>query len=166
MATKQFSSFNIGDNLFGIDIRVIREINQGVDITPVDRAPGFVQGLLNLRGQIVTVLDIGVRIGLRSEVHEQDSYRCIVLKTSDELASKRVEDSSLEDTSGDLVALSVDEIGDMVTLDQKDLEPPPANIGEVEGKFIAGVAKLDSGLMIALKVTELLKMEEEHAAKA
>ena len=166
MAIRQFASFLIGDNLFGIDIRVIREINHNIGITPVDRAPRHVLGLLNLRGQIVTVLDAGVRMGIRQSVAENDSYRCIVLKTSDELAAARLEDDSMEETSRDLVALYVDKIGDMVTIEEKDLEPPPANIGEVEGRFIKGVAKSENALMIVLKARELLAMEEEIEAKA
>jgi purine-binding chemotaxis protein CheW len=136
MSSKQFASFYMGDNLFGVDIRLIREINRNVDITPVDSAPDFVRGLLNLRGQIVTVIDIGVRMGLRSEKKKVEGARCIVLKTSEEIAVKRSEDQTLEDTSRDIVAFYVDSIGDMVTLDEKEIEPSPANIGDVEGKFI------------------------------
>ena len=165
MSQKQFASFCIGDNLFGVDIRLIREINRNVDITHVDGAPGFVRGLLNLRGQIVTVVDIGVRMGLRAEMQEVDGARCIVLKTSEEIAAKRSEDAGLEDTSRAIVALYVDAIGDMVTLEEKDVERPPANMGEVEGKFISGVAKLDKELLIILKVEELLKNEEDRGSK-
>lgn len=165
MATRQFASFYIGDNLFGIDIRLIREINRDIAITQVDRAPAHMAGLLNLRGQIVTVLDIGVRMGLRETAGQQKDYRCIVLKTSEELAAKRQEDPTVEDTSRDLVALYVDKIGDMISIDENDVEPSPANIGEVEGEFISGVAKLEQGLMIIVKVGELLAMEEEKAGK-
>jgi purine-binding chemotaxis protein CheW len=162
MSLKQFASFYIGDNLFGVDIRLIREINRNIDITPVDSAPDFVRGLLNLRGQIVTVIDVGVRMGLRKDKQRIDGARCIVLKTSEEIASKRSEDSALEDTSRDIVALYVDAIGDMVTFEEKEIEPSPANIGEVEGKFIGGIVKLEKELMIILKAAELLKNEEEH----
>ncbi len=160
MASKQFASFYIGENLFGIDIRLIREINRNIEITPVDRAPKFVRGLLNLRGQIVTVIDLGVRIGLVDKDDDRKDGRCIVLKTSEELSQKRSEDPTLEDTARDLVALYVDDIGDMVTIDEKEIESPPANIGEVEGEFFSGVAKLDKELLVILKVAELLKIEE------
>jgi purine-binding chemotaxis protein CheW len=160
MSQKQFASFYIGNNLFGIDIRLIREINRNVDITPVDGAPDFVRGLLNLRGQIVTVIDVGVRMGLRTGKESVESARSIVLKTSDEIAVKRSEDDKLEDTSRDLVALYVDAIGDMVTFEEKEIEPSPANIGEVEGRFISGMAKLEQELMIILRVAELLKNDD------
>jgi purine-binding chemotaxis protein CheW len=161
MSIKQFASFYINENLFGVDVRLIREINRTIDITPVDSSPDFVRGLLNLRGQIVTVIDVGTRMGLRARGEAPDNCRCIVLKTSEELASKRGEDESLEDTSRDLVALYVDAIGDMVNFEEKEIEQPPANIGEIEGKFISGVAKLEKELLIVLKVGELLKHEEE-----
>jgi purine-binding chemotaxis protein CheW len=165
MSQKQYASFYIGDNLFGIDIRLIREINRNIDITPVDGAPDFVRGLLNLRGQIVTVVDVGVRMGLGQDRKRVEDARCIVLKTSDEIAAKRSEDPTLEDTSRDLVALYVDGIGDMVTYEEKEIEASPANIGEVEGKFIGGVAELEKELMIVLKVEELLRIEEEKDGK-
>ncbi|HAJ79530.1 MAG TPA: hypothetical protein DCO75_07125 [Fibrobacteres bacterium] len=161
MSIKQFASFHINDNLFGIDIRLIREINRNIDITGVDSAPDFIRGLLNLRGQIVTVVDIGIRMGLRNVEEKIKDYRCIVLKTSEELAAKRSEDSSIEETSRDLVALYVDDIGDMANIEEKEIESPPANIGEIEGKFISGVAKLEKELLIILKVRDLLIVEEE-----
>ena len=130
MALKQFASFYIDKNLFGVDVRLIREINRNLDITKVDSAPVFVRGLLNLRGQIVTVVDVGVRMGLREKDEGKDNCRCIVLKTSEELAAKRGEDDSVEDTSRDLVALYVDAIGDMVTFEEKEIEPSPANTRE------------------------------------
>ena len=165
MSLKQFASFYIGDNLFGIDVRLIREINRNIDITQVDSAPEFVRGLLNLRGQIVTVIDAGIRMGIREQEEKIENCRCIVLKTSEELEVKRYEDPTIEDTSRDLVALYVDGIGDMVTFEEKDIESAPANIGEIEGKFISGVAKLEKELMIILKVNELLQNEEERVSK-
>jgi purine-binding chemotaxis protein CheW len=165
MALKQFASFYIGENLFGIDVRLIREINRNIDITPVDSAPDFIRGLLNLRGQIVTVVDVGIRMGIREQEEKIGNCRCIVLKTSEELEAKRSEDESVEETSRDLVALYVDGIGDMVTFEEKDIESSPANIGEIEGKFISGVAKLEKELMILVKVNELLKNDEEKSGK-
>jgi purine-binding chemotaxis protein CheW len=165
MAMKQFASFYIGKNLFGIDVRLIREINRNVDIAHVYGAPEFVQGLLNLRGQIVTVIDIGMRMGLSANENGQSHRWCVVLKTSEELAVKRVDDATIDDTSRDLTGLLVDAIGDMVNFEDNEIEPPPANIGEIEGKFIGGVVKLDKDLLIIIKVNELLKIDEDRAGK-
>jgi purine-binding chemotaxis protein CheW len=165
MAIKQYASFYVGDNLFGIDIRLIREINRNVDITPVDSAPDFVRGLLNLRGQIVTVIDVGIRLGLQMKEQGKGHCRCIVLKTTDELSGKRDEDPTIEDTSRDLVALHVDDIGDIVMLDEKDIEPPPANVGDVEGKYVYGIADRGESLLIILKMAELLLQKHEKHEK-
>jgi purine-binding chemotaxis protein CheW len=165
MSQKQFASFYVGENLFGVDVRLIREINRSLDITPVDGAPQFVRGLLNLRGQIVTVIDVRNRMGLTGNAAAIAGCRCVVLKTSEELAEKRAEDETIENTSHDLTALFVDSIGDMVTFEDNDIEPSPANMGEVEGRFIYGIVKLEKELLIILKVKELLEIEEERNAK-
>ncbi|MDD5673019.1 MAG: chemotaxis protein CheW, partial [Chitinivibrionales bacterium] len=153
MAQQQFTSFYVGENLFGIDIRLIREINRNTEITPVDSAPDFIRGLLNLRGQIVTVIDVGIRMGLRLNPEKIDTSRVIVLKTSGELAARRGDNDPVEETSRDLVALYVDKIGDMVTFEAKEIEAPPANIGQIQGKFIGGIAKLEKELLIIIKIT-------------
>ena len=165
MSLKQFASFYIGDNLFGIDVRLIREINRNIDITKVDSAPPFVRGLLNLRGQIVTVIDVALRMGLRDHLDEKSNCRCIVLKTAEELEAKISEDASIESTSRDIVALYVDAIGDMVTIEEKEIEPSPANMGEIEGKFISGIAKLEKELLTIVRVSELLRNDEEKNGK-
>ena len=165
MSQKQFASFYIGENLFGVDVRLIREINRSNDITPVDGAPEFVHGLLNLRGQIVTVIDVRSRMGLTEKNNVKEGRRCVVLKTSDELAAKNADDTTIEKTSRDLTALYVDSIGDMVTFEDNEIEPSPANMGEIEGRFIHRVVKLDKELMIILKVMELLQVEEERTIK-
>ena len=165
MSQKQFASFYLGENLFGVDVRLIREINRSTDITPVDGAPEFVRGLLNLRGQIVTVIDLRNRMGLSGNGAAASGRRCIVLKTSEELSAKRAEDETIEQTSRDLTALYVDSIGDMVTFEDNEIEPSPANMGEVEGRFIHGVVKLEKELLIILKVMELLQTEEDRGGK-
>jgi purine-binding chemotaxis protein CheW len=165
MPQKQFASFYIGDNLFGVDVRLIREINRSLDITPVDGAPPFVRGLLNLRGQIVTVIDVRRRMSLPGDAEKSEGCRCVVLKTNEELAGKQGEDEAADLTSRDLTALFVDSIGDMIAFDDNDIERSPANMGEVEGRFIQGIVKLENELLIVLKVTELLQIDEERAGK-
>ena len=64
MGVKQFVTFRLDNRLLGIDILKVREINRVLDITPVQHAPGYVRGLVNLRGQTITVFDLGTRLGL------------------------------------------------------------------------------------------------------
>ncbi len=155
---RQFATFYIGNARFGIDILMVREINRHLEITPAERAPEFVRGLLNLRGQVVTVIDLGVRLGLGPRVITPES-RCLVLKTSSDLAVHQKAGLLNDDTSNDVIGFLIDRVGDMVTVGEKDLEPAPANISGVDGQFLLAVAKLEDGLMVALKTREILDVQ-------
>jgi len=123
----QYSTFRLGDRLFGLDLMMIREINRILDITPVPHANSHIRGLINLRGQIVTILDLGVRLGLeRQEI--LDTSHNIILKTTAELASVKHEGAQPYTTSNDLVGFLVDAIGDVVEADESTIEPPSANV--------------------------------------
>jgi purine-binding chemotaxis protein CheW len=151
----QFSTFRLGDRLFGLDIVLIREINRILDITPVPHSRDHIRGLINLRGQIVTILDLGVRLGLKSHEITGESHN-IILKTNTELASVRQSDGQRFVTSNDLVGFLVDAIGDVVEADESTIEPPSANVSEAEGRFLSGVIKTDAGLLVLLDLQEIL----------
>jgi purine-binding chemotaxis protein CheW len=153
----QYSTFRLGDRLFGLDLMMIREINRILDITPVPHAKNHVRGLINLRGQIVTILDLGVRLGLARQDIIESSHN-IILKTSAELASARHEGAG-PTTSNDLVGFLVDAIGDVVEADESTIEPPSANVSEAEGGFLSGVLKTDAGLLVLLDLHEVLHGE-------
>src|SRR5512140_905869 len=109
---RESCTFYLGEGLFGMDVLLVREVHRNFDITQVDRAPDFVVGVMNLRGQVVTVVDPGVRLGLdTAEVSEESG--CIVLKTVTELQRLRDEGFALESTVKDATGLLVDKIGDM-----------------------------------------------------
>jgi len=156
MPVQQYATFLINDHLFGINVLLVREINPNTDFTPVDLAPDFVRGLMNLRGQVVTVIDPAVRLGIGAREITARS-RCIVLKTAVEIQERENGAALAQDTVADHVGLLVDDIGDMVTAEDKDIEPPPANIGELDGKFMRGVLKMDGKLMIAIKTGTILQ---------
>jgi len=155
---KQYSTFRLGDRLFGLDLMMIREINRILDITPVPHARRHIRGLINLRGQIVTILDLGVRLGLERQEIGEESHN-IILKTTAELAAVRREGEPECTTSPDLVGFLVDSIGDVVEADEATIEPPSANVGEAEGGFLSGVIKTDAGLLVLLDIGEVLFSE-------
>jgi purine-binding chemotaxis protein CheW len=155
----QYSTFRLGDRLFGLDLMMIREINRILDITPVPHAHDHIRGLINLRGQIVTILDLGVRLGLARQEVGEESHN-IILKTTAELVS--VHHGGNTDpyaTSNDLVGFLVDAIGDVVEADEATIEPPSANVSEAEGGFLSGVIKTDAGLLVLLDINEVLHGE-------
>ena len=160
MVKKQFLTFYLDDSLWGINILLIREINRNLEITHVDGAPEFVHGLLNLRGQIVTVIDTGIQLGLGPRKIGKKSC-CIILKAFSETAeiddTGNYDDGACEDIAG----LLVDDAGNVVTVDSEEIKTPPANVAGVEGKYISGVVKLENELMNVLDVKALLCLERE-----
>ncbi len=158
MAERNIITFYLGDILFGIDILLTREINCNVEITPVALAPEFVRGLMNLRGQVVTVVDLAVRLGLGRQPLGATSA-CLVLKTLAEIKKSGLQAATNDATLPDLVGILVDRIGDVVAVDEVDIEPPPAHVGGVERRFLAGVVKLADSLLVTLRVSALLTDE-------
>ena len=158
---RQFATFRLGDGLFGVDVLLVREINQQMDITPAPLASSWVRGLINLRGQVVTVFDLRVRLGMPAEETTEASH-ILILKTEAELALLRArENNAALRTCEDMIGLLVDDIGDVVEMDESEIEPPPANAGGVEGRFVQGVVKLEGELMLVLKIQEVLALDRE-----
>jgi purine-binding chemotaxis protein CheW len=120
---RRYCTFYLGDECFALDISAVREINRRVAITAVRGAPPAVRGLLNLRGQIATVIDPAVRLG-QAPRELGASTRLIVLKTPDEL-----------------IGLCVDRIADVIAIADHEIEPVPG--GEAVGGevLITGVAQ-------------------------
>jgi len=137
VATKQFVTFRIEGDLLGIDVLRVREINRILDITPVPKAPAYVRGLVNLRGQTLTVFDLGIRLGLPPREITEESHN-VVLKHHP-------------------VGLLVDSIGNIVQCDEPEVEQCPANAGRIEEKFIEGVLKLEDELLVILHTGKLLE---------
>jgi purine-binding chemotaxis protein CheW len=147
----------MNNSCFAIDVLLVREINRNFEITEVDPAPDFVMGLMNLRGQIVAVTDLGIRLGIPKRELTRTSC-CIVLKTNHELGRMIDEGLIAEKTSNDMVGLIVDKIGDMIAVDESRINPPPANMGEVDEKYLSGVVTLETELVTLLNISKILTM--------
>jgi len=165
MAEKHFITFFLGDDYFGIDILLVRESYRNTDITPVAMGPDFVRGLLNLRGQVVTVLDMGVRLNIGKRKLTELS-NIIILKTNHELSRMEIDEPLTDSTTPDQVGLLVDRIGDVITIDDSEIEQAPGHAGRVEGRFLSGVIKLDARLLVTLKLSEVLSEESVQQAAA
>lgn len=148
-----YSTFRMDNRLFGLDILVVREINRILDITAVPHAERHIRGLINLRGQIVTILDLGVKLGLEPRTVGDETHN-IILKSDNELA--HAEQARHLKTCPDQVGFLVDSIGDVVEADTSRIEPPSANVSETETRFLQGVLKTDAGLLVLLDLEALL----------
>ena len=156
MASQQLATFTIGEHLFGINVLLVREINPNTSFTPIDLAPEYIRGLMNLRGQIITIIDPAVRLGMPQREITQKSC-CLILKTTREVEDREDSSELVTESVNDMVGLLVDSISDMVTADTREIEQPPANIGEIDGRFMSGILKMEGRLLIILKNSEVLK---------
>lgn len=152
----QFVTCRIGEQLFGVDITLVREINNVLEITAIPRERDYIRGLINLRGQIVTILDMRVRLGMESRGHSEDTHN-IIIKGRGELNTVCRESlrASMKDIS-DPAGLLVDGIGDVVDAEEHELEPAPANIDAAHAGMLMGVVKKENALIAILDVAKIL----------
>ena len=138
----ELSTFLVGDALCGMDILTIQEINKLIDMTAVPQAPSYVLGILNLRGQIITSIDLGKKLGLGETDMTQDPRNIIV------------------NSKGEHIGLMVRRISDVVQADKDKFEPSPSNMGGIQGEFFTGVYKTENKLIGILDVDKVLQMED------
>lgn len=150
----QYATFQLKDRLFGLDILWVREIIRVFDVTPVPRVAPHIRGLLNLRGQVVTLVDLAVRLGMEAPVITERSH-IVILKTTQELSANGTQNLNFKGTV-DPVGLLVDSIGDVVEADESKEEAPPANLLDADERFLRGVIKTDAGLLVMLNLQDLL----------
>ena len=137
--TVELATFYVGDSLCGMDILKVQEINKLLDMTEVPLAPDYVKGILNLRGQIVTVIDLGSKLSLADTETSSETRNIIV------------------NSNGEYIGLLVRKIGDVERTEEENIEPPPANIGGIQGRYFEGVYKKEKSLIGIVNVEEILK---------
>ncbi|MEQ9823271.1 MAG: chemotaxis protein CheW [Puniceicoccaceae bacterium] len=157
---QQYMTFYLGQHLFGISILLVREINQNLDITPVSKVPKYIRGVLNLRGQVVTVMDLAKRLSFDGAEGSQDAS-CIVLKTNTEIDSSDISHSLDDRTLADKVGLYVDRIGDVLNIASKEIIRTPTRDSKLDKRFIKGVVRLNDQLLILLNLKEVLNPEQK-----
>jgi purine-binding chemotaxis protein CheW len=128
----KFSTFFVSDLFFGVDVLNVQEVLRFQQMTPVPQAPEVIDGLINLRGQIVTAIDMRKRLGLPPR-GDGKSPMNIVVRTSD-----------------GPVSLLVDEIGDVLDMDAATYERPPENLSAAARDLIRGIYKLKGQLLLVL----------------
>lgn len=153
---RRFCTFFLGDECYGIDILAVREINRQVSITPARGALSAVRGFMNLRGQIVTVIDPAVRLGYPPREIGPTS-RLIILKTNSELA--RIHGHSIA-TGDELAGLWVDRISDVVETGDDKIDPPPPDQAGRNDRLIAGVLQLKDEVIRIVDPCALLRLDE------
>lgn len=160
MDVMQFVSFYLEDRLYGLDIRIVKEINPNLRITTVPRTPPAVRGLVNIRGQVVLVMDLAVIFGRQPRPVTEES-QIVILKTTAEL--KRVQGLDLDRLPfGDKpTGFIVDRIADVTGVTDDAIKAPPPHLDEANARYVQGVIRLDDELQIVLDAGTLLASSME-----
>jgi purine-binding chemotaxis protein CheW len=131
---RRFCTLHLAGHLFGVPVKQVQEVLSSQPMTRVPLAHPVIDGLINLRGQIVTAIDLRKRLDLGARGREQQSMNVVV------------------PAPGGVVSLLVDEIGDVVEVDETIYEAPPATLAGIAKDLIVGVYKLDDQLLLELDV--------------
>jgi purine-binding chemotaxis protein CheW len=144
----QFVTCRVGHEEFALDVLSVQEINRMVEITRVPKAPFFVEGVINLRGRIIPVLDLRRRFGLPPAAQTDDSRIMVVL------VRQR------------MVGLIVDEVVEVLRIPKSAVEPPPSVGSSAGAEFTQGVGRIEDRLLIVLDLNRLLLPNEQAAVDA
>ncbi len=138
----QWVTFRLADENYGIAVMQVQEVLRITEITPVPGAPDYVLGIINLRGNVVTVLDTRRRFGLPPK-EVDDVSRIIIIESGDQV-----------------VGLLVDSVAEVVYLRASEIESSPSVGNEESARYIQGVHSEDGELLILVDVNKLLTEEE------
>lgn len=138
----QFVTFRLGDESYGINVMQVQEVLRVTEIAPVPGAPDFVLGIINLRGNVVTVIDARLRFGLPSK-EPDDATRIVIIEAEQQV-----------------FGILVDSVAEVVDLARSDIEAAP-NVGNEESsRYIQGVASMGDELLIVVDLNKLLTEDE------
>lgn len=148
--TKQLVGFVIGDELFGVDILSVQEIIRDTSITPIPDAPDFLEGVINLRGSIIPVIDLRKRLKLLSKEDLEVNEWIIILTVE-----------------GRMTGFVVDRVTKVLNVPENSIKPPPDIVlAGLKSQYIQGVCKMDQRLLILLNFGSILMVDEIKKLKS
>lgn len=144
----QLVSFTLDKEEFGIDILKVQEINRTPNITRVPNCPDFIEGVINLRGRIVPIIDLRKRFGMKSAEQSKDT-RIIVVEVL-----------------GRIVGFIVDSVSEVLRVPHSVIDAPPPLVSGIRAEFIEGIGKLEGRLLILLNLEKILSSTELESVDA
>lgn len=141
--TRLYATFTLGDEVFGVEAVQVQEIVPFQKMTPVPHSPDYILGLINLRGQIFTALDLRYRLtGEHVEIDEENSLN-FILKTPSGVCS-----------------LIVDDVGDVLDIESSRMEPPPETMKPRMREYVHQICKMDDHLLCILDIEKIVSIEK------
>lgn len=144
--SRQYVTFGLGEELFGIEVTRAREILSLVSVTKVPQTPDYLLGVINLRGQVVPVVDLRIKLGIPETEMTRDS--CIIVM------EVQVDGEVL------IVGGLADSVREVLELHDDQIEPPPRMGTKLRTEFIAGMGKVDEQFLILLEIDRVFSSEE------
>jgi len=138
----RYLTFNLGEEVFGLEIRYISEIIGLQPITKIPEVAPYIKGVINLRGKIIPVIDMRLKFG--KEAAEYTDRTCIIVIDTEEL----------------VVGLIVDKVSEVMTIDDADVVPPPDQRTGIRNRYIKGIGKVDGDVKLLLDCKTLLDADE------
>ncbi len=139
---KQYIVFVIGKEEFGVDVKQAREIITTTDFTIIPKVPQFVKGVINLRGEIIPIIDLRKKLDLAGETSADDKKVIIV------------------ELDHCLIGMQVDDVKEMIRINLDDIVEAPSIIKGIKRDYVSGVGKLQDKLLILLNLTCILSEQE------
>lgn len=146
VAARELIAFRIGEQEFCVDIMSVREIRGWTPATPLPRAPGYMKGVINLRGAVLPIIDLGARFGLRTS---EPSERHVIM---------------VAHIGGRMVGLLVDAVSDIIQLTDEALQPTPDVASDQVKSFVKGLFALDGRLISLIELDRIIPEAEAEAA--
>ncbi len=147
MAIRQFVKFSVGKEEFAVDIRLVREISKLQQMLRVPNTPPFIEGLLNLRGQVLTIFNLRKRLGMEDQAFDENSK--IIIVWYDDIQ----------------IGFTVDKVSEIIKVEDTNVETTPPSITGIDKRFLSGVIKVGENLILTLDLTKVLSSEEEDDLK-
>lgn len=145
----QLVAFKLGDEEYGISITQVQEIIRTTETTRIPQTPEFVEGVINLRGNLIPIIDLKKRFKLPGK-EADDSTRIIIVEVEDQT-----------------VGIIVDAVSEVLRLSNESIEPtPPGVVASIDAEYLKGVGKMDDRLLIILDIDRLLTSKEKQNLKA
>ncbi len=145
---KQLVVFDLAQEHYGVDIGAVQSIIKMQPITIVPRAPTFVEGVTNLRGTVLPVIDLHKRFGLGQAETSKDTRIVVV------------------EMNGTTVGMRVDGVSEVLRVPEEAVEPPSPIVLTIDSTFITGIAKIGDRLVTLLDLSKVLSAEEQSGIKA
>jgi purine-binding chemotaxis protein CheW len=147
---KQLVGFIIGAELFGVDILMVQEIIRHTTITPIPNAPDFIEGVINLRGNIIPVIDLRKRLNLNGNGSNESDHWILILNVEDRVTG-----------------FIVDKVTQVLKLQASIIKPAPdIVVAGLKSQYISGLCKVDERLLVLLDFNRILLVEEIKKLKS